>query len=237
MKTGIYIGLLYLSTGMLHAQHPGGNTGLPDKDVRDYLSVTQEYALIYNGKEYVPYEKQTTNHPYLKDNAFTEGTVCYGGTVYPGVSMKLDLYRDELVLQSPNTLYPVVAGKEQVGYIRINGYLVIQPSQREWQEQIGNAYIVLLSDNRYPVFKKYSITYEEKIDRLTVTASFRIKERYYVVKEGICHPVKNKRALLNLFPDKKKELKQYIQEQKLNFKKRPEQAFVTIVQQYESLSL
>lgn len=96
--------------------------------------------------------------------------------------------------------------------------------------------MVLLSDNIYPVIKKYIVTYEEKVNGLSVEASFRIKERYYVIKGNRCHPVKNKRTLLNLFPDKKKELNRYAREQRLNFKKRPEQAFVTIVKQYEALN-
>lgn len=236
METKTFIILSFLSTGMLHAQQndvpPEAQSGL----VNHYFSVAQEHALIYNGKKYSRYERQTTNHPYLTDNEFREGEVCYKGTVYPDIQMKLDLFRDELVVQSPNTLYPVVAEKTRIDYIILNGYRIINPSARNWQKQIGNEYILLLHDNRYPVIKKYVITYEEKIDGLTVEASFRIRERYYVVKENICYPVKNKGTLLKLFPDKKKELGRYAREQKLNFRKNPEQAFVTIVKQYEALS-
>lgn len=236
MKAGTSVILLYLSIGMLHAQQTGTNKELPGKLVQDYFSVAQEYALIYNGKEYLRYEKETTNHPYLLYAEFKEGTISYGGIVYPQVPMKLDLFRDELVLQSPNKLYPVIAEKERIDYILLNGYRIINPSARGWQNQIGNEYVVLLSDNIYPVIKKYLITYEENVNGLTVEASFRIKERFYVIKENTCYPVKNKRALFNLFPDKKKELGQYAREQKLNFKKQPEQAFVTIVKHYEALS-
>ena len=70
-------------------------------------------ALIYNGKEYSRYEKQTTNHPYLVNAEFEEGTISSGKTLYPRLLMKLDLFRDELVLQSPKKLYPVVAEKDQ----------------------------------------------------------------------------------------------------------------------------
>lgn len=237
MKTGTsIILLLYLSIGMLHGQQTDTNKGLPGKLVQDYFSVVQEYALVYNGKEYSRYEKQTTNHPYLVNAGFEEGTISFGGTVYPRLLMKLDLFRDELVLQSPNKLYPVVAEKERIDYILLNGYRIINPSTRGWQDLIGNEYIVLLSDNIYPVIKKYVVTYEEKVNGLSIEASFRIKERFYVVKENRFYPVKNKRALLNLFPDKKKELSRYAREQKLNFKKQPEQAFVTIVKQYEALN-
>ena len=194
MKTGTsIILLLYLSIGILHGQQTDADKGLPGKLMQDYFSAAQEYALIYNGKEYSRYEKQTTNHPYLVNAEFEEGTISSGKTLYPRLLMKLDLFRDELVLQSPKKLYPVVA-------------------------------------------EKYIVTYEEKVNGLSIEASFRIKERFYVVKENRCYPVKNKRALLNLFPDKKKELSRYAREQKLNFRKWPEQAFVTIVKQYETLN-
>lgn len=236
MKTETIIILLSLSIGILQAQQTDSPLGLPDRLVQGYCSVVQEYAIIFNGKEYSRYEKQTTNHPYLASSEFKEGTINYGGTVYPHVQMKLDLYRDELVLQSPNKLYPVVANKKQIDYIQLNGYRIINPSSRNWQSQLGNEYILLLHDNIFPVIKKYAVTYEEKVKGLSVETSFRIKERYYLVKDNKCYPFKNKRTLLNLFPDKKKELGRYAREQKLNFKKQPEQAFVTIVKQYETMN-
>lgn len=99
--------------------------------VQDYFSAVQEYALVYNGKEYQRYEKQTTNHPYLVNADFKSGAIGFGGTIYPRVLMKLDLFRDELVLQSPNKLYPIVAEKERIDYIQLNGYRIINPSTRQ----------------------------------------------------------------------------------------------------------
>lgn len=107
MKTGTsIILLLYLSIGILHGQQTDADKGLPGKLMQDYFSAAQEYALIYNGKEYSRYEKQTTNHPYLVNAEFEEGTISSGKTLYPRLLMKLDLFRDELVLQSPKKLYP-----------------------------------------------------------------------------------------------------------------------------------
>mgnify|MGYP007050351010 FL=1 len=54
MKTGTsIILLLYLSIGILHGQQTDADKGLPGKLMQDYFSAAQEYALIYNGKEYV----------------------------------------------------------------------------------------------------------------------------------------------------------------------------------------
>lgn len=155
MKTGTsIILLLYLSIGILHGQQTDADKGLPGKLMQDYFSAAQEYALIYNGKEYSRYEKQTTNHPYLVNAEFEEGTISSGKTLYPGLLMKLDLFRDELVLQSPKKLYPVVAEKDRIDYILLNGYHIINPSVRGWQDLIGDEYVVLLSDSIYPVIKK-----------------------------------------------------------------------------------
>ena len=53
MKTGTsIILLLYLSIGILHGQQTDADKGLPGKLMQDYFSAAQEYALIYNGKEY-----------------------------------------------------------------------------------------------------------------------------------------------------------------------------------------
>ena len=103
MKTGTsIILLLYLSIGILHGQQTDADKGLPGKLMQDYFSAAQEYALIYNGKEYSRYEKQTTNHPYLVNAEFEEGTISSGKTLYPA-SHEVGFIRDELVLQSPKS--------------------------------------------------------------------------------------------------------------------------------------
>lgn len=236
MKAEILILLLFISSEWLFAQQMDVSQKAPDTLVQSYFSGVQEHALIFNGKEYTRYGRQTTNHPYFIQEEFKDGSVCYDGIVYPQVKMRLDLYRNELTVIAPNKPYPIIVEKERVDYIKLHDHLVLNTRIKNWKNMTDNEYIVLLHDGTYPVFKKYTLKYEEQINQLAIEASFRIQEQFFICKENFCYPVKNKKSILDLFPDKKKELGNYIRQQKMNFKKQPEQAFVTIVEQYETIS-
>lgn len=235
MKKSIFILLLSLSAGSAYSQQVRINSASSEMPEKIYLSTANEYAILFNGKEYNRYTRQTENHPYLVQKDFTDGEISFGGIYYPHVQMVLDLYKDELIVQAPNKPYNIIIEKERFDYAWLHGYQIVKPSTRGWKNLGGNEYVLLLHDGNYPVIKKYSIQYEEKVNGLSVEASFRIKEQYYICKDKYCHPVRNKRSLLKLFPERKKELGQFIKIQKLNFRKNPEQAFVRIVEHNEAL--
>lgn len=232
MKKELFIFLLLFLASSAYAQQNTANQLL----VRQYLSTAKEFAILYNGKEYTRNPKPTLNHPYLKQSDFGEGVVSFGGTVYPHVPILLDLYKDELVIQASGKPYPIIVEKERLDYAELYGYRIINPATRGWNNLGGNRYVLILHDGKYPVVKRYFIQYEEKVNNFSVEASYRIKEQYYVCVENQCLPVKSKGSLLKLFPDRKKELGQFIKAHKLNFRKNPEQAFVTIVKHYETLN-
>lgn len=236
MKKGIFILLLSLSTGSIYSQQARINSASSEMPKEQYLSTANEYAILFNGKEYNRYTKQTKNHPYLVQKDFADGEISFGGIYYPHVQMLLDLYKDELIVQAPSKPYSIIVEKERFDSARLHGYQIIKPAIRGWENLGGNEYVLLLHDGNYPVIKKYFIQYEEKVNGLSVEASFRIKEQYYICKENYCHPVRNKSSLLKLFPERKKELGQFIKTRKLNFRKNPEQAFISIVEHYETLN-
>jgi len=209
---------------------------IPEKVIESYIEYAGEHAVIFNGKEEVTYDHASTNHPYLVTSQYTPGELLYNNILYKNVSLRYDLFRDELIIKVPNISYSVVLEKEKVTEAVVDKYRIIRHEKNLWPNIAPGNYLLLLHDGQFPVVRKNQMTRDQKVVDQSVEYRFRLRERYYIYKNGICHQVSNKGSLLKLFPDKKKELETYIKQQNLNFRKDREQSIVAIVQFYEGLT-
>jgi hypothetical protein len=95
----------------------------------------------------------------------------------------------------------------------------------------------LVDDGLYSVVIRYRMTLlEETLSFSALSNSFKTQIQYAVCIEGKYYPVKNKNALLKLFPDRKQELNKYAATHKLNFKKQTGQSIIALVNHYENLN-
>jgi hypothetical protein len=201
-----------------------------------YMGEVKEYATLYSGREQIPYPAHFLNHPYLHTSDFVPGTLCYNGVLYKDIPMRLDMFREELIVRSTDKPFNIVLEYEKLDYAQIGESLLLSSYDKTWQNRPAGKYFVLLYENRHTVLKQYVVSYVERIDRIRVEASFKILERYYICKDGTMYPVKNKKTALSVFADRKEELARYIREHKLKFGKQPGQAIIALVEQYENLS-
>ena len=203
MKTGIITGFLFLAC-LLCAQDKGIATIPPSDAILEYLAGTKEYSILYSGKLEIPYDLRYENHPYLETDKFVQGTLCYNNVVYQDVFMRLDLFRDELIVYFPDNINRVVLEKEKFNYAILNGYSIITSTNETKQ---GTTYVLQLKDGTFPIIKNYRIRNIEKNSNNGVKRSFYIQEQYFVYINDTAHLVRNKNALLKLFPDRKKDRK------------------------------
>jgi len=206
-----------------------------DEVIIEYVNSAKDQAVIFNGKEQVPYDLNYKNHPYLVTPEYLSGELLHNNVLYKEIPLRLDLYRDEIVTRMPNTPYNIALEKEKVTEASIAGFRVIRHNEGLWPNIPKGNYLILLSDGIYPIIKKYQVVLDQKIVDQSVEYTFRIRERFYVYKDNTCYPVSNKGSILNLFPDKKKELTAYIKQHKLKFGKEREQSIVAIVEYIEHL--
>lgn len=223
--------LIFFMVCPLYGQQPTSY-----QTIISYLSEAKEYAVLYNGKEQIPYAPGITNHPYLVTNEYTSGTICYNNVVYEQIQMRFDLYKDEIMVRPPNKPYNIILEKEKINYVLLNGVRIVPYKKGQYSNVPAGNFTILLNEGAYLVIANYTVSLKESISGTAVEGTFRFKRRYYLCKEGICYPIFNKKSILKLFPDKKNELDSYARQQKLKFRKDPEGAFVAIVEQYEKLS-
>ena len=235
MKAGIILFFFFACGGILCAQEKGLATIPPDESIHTYLSETKKNAALFNGKVETPYDQRFENHPYLETDQYVRGTLCYNHVVYRDIFMRIDLFRDELTVFSPDKPYRIVLDKEKFNYAVLHGLTIITSTG---ETDTKTKYMLLVYDGIYPVVIKYQGTVYQEISSInhTLKRFFRFKRQCLVYVDGMAYPVKNKNALLKLFPAKKKELNEYAKQQKLDFKSQYAHSIVALVNHYENLT-
>jgi len=233
-KKPILYCLLLLYAGMLMAQNNGIANMPPDSFIQSYQEATGEFAALFNGKLTVPYTISYMNHPCFETDRYVKGTLCYNNVVYNDMLMRIDLYRDEITVISPNVQHGIVLENEKIDYAVLHGVTVVTSVDGNESKR---KLLVLLHDGMYPVIRKHNVSIrQETTTSRTMTRSFTTQIQVEIYMDGKFNTVKNKNALLKLFPDRKKELNEYAKQHKLNFKKQFEQSVIKIVDHYEDLT-
>lgn len=214
-----------------------------------YTESAKDFAVIFNGldqpklikniksaylrkkgyKEYDGWESETYNLESLANGAFDEGQLLYDGVLYSKISMRLDLYTNELMVLTPNITYRVVLDPGRVEYADFNGYHVIYISP-DSEIKLQEGYYQQLYAGKSSVLRKESFSLDRQAGRLA-----NWSKRYYICKDGISYRVKNKKAVLKVFKSHKKELERYIKDMNIDFKN-IESALPVIVEQYDKLT-
>lgn len=205
--------------------------------VSKYISEANGYSPIYSSKSPVLYGGYIKNHPYFIEDKFVEGMLCFDGVVYPKTLMKLDLYKNELIVLSPLNRQLLVLSGELVDFAVLHGYHIIYHSkERARNSSLDEGYYLLLHDGELTVLEKQGYLLKEEVGN-EVELSFSKKNiKYFILKDSVCCIVKNKKSALSTFISHKKELNRYIKQEKLSFRKDAEKAIVAVVKHYEHLN-
>lgn len=202
----------------------------------DYASFAAGQAVIFHGKEQLKYSPSIKNHPYLKSDKYVPGNLSFEGILYEDVKMRLDLYKNELLLLSPDERYNIVLPSDRVDFAHFHGYHIFYHDPEGKENSLPEGYYLRLYDGRCTVLEKPSCAFSKQIKGLEVEESFDQSVKYYIQKEGAYYPVGSKGSVLKVFKERKKELARYIKQEKLDFRHAREEAIVAVAREYERLN-
>jgi len=206
------------------------------KEIKSYLEMVADYAVIYSGRIEEPYTSTPSNHPYLGSDGFLAGTLCYNGIIYSNIMLRYNIEREDFLVMHNQFRFGIELKKEKVDWVVLNGYKIVASRGIDWKGIPNSRFLILLHEDMYPIIKDSKASFRSRNSDKTVEYYFELENRYFVCVDGICHLVKNKKSILNLFPDKKGELDLYARRMRLDFKREPEAAYVEMVRYYESLN-
>ncbi|MDB5261570.1 MAG: hypothetical protein JWQ14_851 [Adhaeribacter sp.] len=212
-----------------------------------YLQKPLQYALtlyengigeashLYNGPQYVNYDKYyIEGHQFFRTDEASPGNIFFDGTLYTQAPMLYDLVLDEIVLDHPNSEFQFTLVTEKIKYFTFQGHTFI----RLEKDSVGDTplkggFYDLLHDGQVKLLAKRTKNLQEQATMDGMKGRFESANKYYIRKENIYYPVKDKRSLLKTLPDKRKELQRYAREQKIKFGKNREKALLQLTQFYD----
>lgn len=191
---------------------------------------------LYNGIEYVDYDKYIKGHQFYESQDWENGAIHYDGVLYRNVPLHYDLMRDEVIVEHPNETGEIRLIPERVQYFSLLNHTFIRLVADSAKSSLGRTgYFDLLYDGNVQVLAKRSKEIEEKITNLAVNRTFLQKDRYFVQQSGVYHAVKSKKSVLKLFNEHKKTLAKNLRRDGIRFKTDRELAMIKLAGYYDAL--
>ncbi len=225
-----YLSILYLAI-ICHTY-----VNAQDISVTDYLQQAGKYAGIYNGKREIVYNpSQYENLPYYMSPDFTEASVFYEKNYFPNQKVRLDLFKEQLVVLSPEKQHGVILNPQHVEKVQMYNKTFIWLDAPEENGLEAGYYMQLTKGKRIQLFYKEKYSFVERIRDNVAVNYFNRKVRYYFSYDNRYYAVKNKNAFSKLFPQYKKQINTFVQENRLSFKQNAEEDLISLARYCEEL--
>ncbi len=192
--------------------------------------------LFYNGSEYIPSPFSKEGIPFFESATPFEGSVFYDGNLYEHVKMQYDLTKDQLVAEGPTPDIYISLLPERVEYFILNQHTFIHfLPDKTTAAFMPSGYYEKLTTGKVILFAKREKKFQLSLNPEDKSSS-HIQYNHYFLQNGTgYYIIKDKKNLLQLLNDEKDQLKKYIRDNKINFKREYEKSIISLVRYYLQL--
>ena len=186
---------------------------------QDYFASASDYARLYVGAVEAQYPKALWHElPYYKGNTtMYRGRISYHGVVYDNVLMRFDQLKQCVVVVPPREGVFCLPEQEFVDWFEMDGRRFVHDPED------GSRYSSLLSDGSTNGICLYHCEWKDYggdkvFEGKKYLKTLYTEERYTLVTpDGEAHHVKRASDVVKLFPEQKKQIKQYVKKNRLSF--------------------
>ena len=188
-------------------------------EAQDYFASASDYARLYVGAVEAQYPKALWHElPYYKGNTtMYRGRISYHGVVYDNVLMRFDQLKQCVVVVPPREGVFCLPEQEFVDWFEMDGRRFVHDPED------GSRYSSLLSDGSTNGICLYHCEWKDYggdkvFEGKKYLKTLYTEERYTLVTpDGEAHHVKRASDVVKLFPEQKKQIKQYVKKNRLSF--------------------
>lgn len=186
---------------------------------------------LFNGYIYKGYESTMQGSPFLDNQeSFSRGVVEYDGETFSNVPLKYDIYADQLIAQFGDDA-PIQLVKDKIKSFDLLHRHFIQITNGK----VKNGFYHELYGGKSQIINKIEKQTEAN-KSLRIFMPVHDYQQYYILKNGSYIPVNSLGDVLDVFADKKKELRDFIKNDNLQFNKLKEYSMAQIAQYYDRLT-
>lgn len=234
---------LVITWGIITSSHVSAQTGIDSTGlslvVANYNTAIGEQSHLYNGPEYEFYDPTIKGNAYVFDNkSFTTGSVRYGAAVYRDIPMLYDLNKDVVVVLLYNhfTKFSLLSERVPEFWLLNHHFIRLNTDSTGKAALATGFYDQLYQGRKIGIIVKRAKSIQTSTGNNTVESYFSETKDYYVKKEGNYFSFSGKGGLLDIFKDKKKELRKYIRTNDIDFRENFERAVVNVATYYDQLT-
>ena len=209
---GVKKKLLVFACMMLVVQYVGA---------QEYFSSASDFARLYVGPVEPQYQTSLWyDIPYYKGSTnMYQGRISYFGVVYDQVRLRYDQLEQRVIVLSPVGNVFCLPEQEHIDWFEMDGHRYVHDPVD------STRYAALLSDGStngvrlyHSVWKAY--TGENTLEGKKLLKKLSTKELYTVITpDGEAHQVKRASDVASLFPQQKKQIRQFARQNHLSFSK------------------
>lgn len=194
-------------------------------------------ALVYQGYEYVPYFLPVSGTPFYLSKEWQTGNVEFEGAWYHDLPLLYDVFKDQLILQSPDKMYRIALDMDKVARFTLGAdhlFVRIIKNDSTGSRNIATGYYELLVEGKASLLARRSKVVNVPTEP-GMSRSYRETDSYYIKKEGTYYPVRTKNSVLKVLSDQKAALKKFIRKEHINYREGREDPIITILRYYDQI--
>lgn len=202
--------------------------------IAHYNTAIDGQSELYNGVQYHLYPPAYKGSAYFQDKTmFVPAIVRYNGTWYKEVPVLYDMYTDEMISDLKDSLYTLRADRISDIYLSGHHFIYLKAAESKnlpagyYDELYGGASVVLVKRAR---------TVLNRVTQQGVEVIYENQDAIYIKKGDKYIAVNTKGSVLDVFKDKTKQLKQYLGDNKIAYKKDREASIVKLAGYYDQIT-
>ena len=236
MRYCIALAIFLFSSSRLFAQDFLPDSVLYGRALNQTLAYNHSLATrtsgLYTGSLYVRDYYNVKGHPFFQTDSFQKGEVFYNGVLYKNVDLLYDLSHDNVIVKYSADVNLVLV-PEKTGYFNLPGHLFIRGSD---VSPGGEGFYELLFEGKIEILVKRTKEQVPWSKSFEFNSVFVQKNTYFIYKDGSYKSVNSKKEMLDVLKDKKGELKDFISNNKPDFRKDFEKALVQTAKYYDQIT-
>jgi hypothetical protein len=235
------VNILLFCISITNAQYNASDSFAYQKSKQEAISFYHEYVKnesgLYNGSQYVVYAQTIQEGiPFFEIPEPTKGDVVYGGIQYENVPLLYDILKGQIITLIPASNYLICLNADKVTSFEILNHNFIRLIKDSTDKTIKTGFYEILYDGITTVYKKQTKTVGEDLSQAKLRRFIVESNTFYIKKANTFYSITNKKSLLVILKDRKKEVQEFIRKNKLNIHNDKDNALPKIAAYYDEIS-
>jgi len=203
------------------AQQPFSNAQTRDSLVSIYRNTIERADRLYSGTEYMGYVKRPKGHPFFLSDQFQPAALSFEGTIYRD-SILYDLVDDALIIRDRGGEYNIKMVDDKVRWFELDNHQFVRvDSFASASVQIAAGYYEQLYSGTLQALVRHKKQINSHTVQSEVQSEYAQYDTYFIRRGDGYFRVVNTKSLLDVLGEHRNEVRHFLYNQHLNFKKDP----------------